>query len=378
MIVKSLSLILLAGILALTAQANQPVVEKILFVGNSITKHGPADQLGWTGNWGMAASSEEKDYVHLFATRIAQSQGGKMPELMIGGGGGGRLDQKMTVLENFTKFGADLAVVQLGENDKEKTGSAFQQPYEKIIQAIKEGNPKARILCLGVWTSPDGNAVKDAMIREACQKFGATFVDMTAENADPVNQAGSEKRFTHAGVNWHPGDKGMLAYANALWLGWTNPELASKVAHRAGRPEEVLITENWDGQSDIKWSPSLDSEDGKLRITSDGSASAGVETRLPTERCVGRVVTIETEVSAEHISEKPAPHNGIKVMLVLENAEGETNYPQTTLPVGTFDKKPVKFIFHIPDNIVSVKLRLGLERVSGTAWFHPLRISAAQ
>ena len=38
---------------------------RILFVGNSITLHGPRPEIGWTNNWGMAASAAEKDYVHL-------------------------------------------------------------------------------------------------------------------------------------------------------------------------------------------------------------------------------------------------------------------------------------------------------------------------
>ena len=35
---------------------------RVLFVGNSITLHGPRPQIGWTNNWGMAASARDKDY----------------------------------------------------------------------------------------------------------------------------------------------------------------------------------------------------------------------------------------------------------------------------------------------------------------------------
>ena len=43
---------------------------RILFLGNSITRHGPRPSIGWTNDCGMAASSAEKDYVHVLAGKI--------------------------------------------------------------------------------------------------------------------------------------------------------------------------------------------------------------------------------------------------------------------------------------------------------------------
>lgn len=233
----------------LVSSAANPPVERVLVVGDSITKHAPARGLGWEGDWGMAASSEEKDYVHLFLSRLAADQDGAEPELFIAGGGGGALADKLTELDRFRSYGADLAIVQMGENDKEVNEEGFQRPYEEILQAIKEGNPKVRILCTGVWAPPNGSPAKDEMIQKACKKFGAVFVDLGEANADASNLVRSEKRFSHDGVNWHPGDQGMEAYAKALWTGWTNPGAASRKISSSPVTTAVVLEEKWDGHS---------------------------------------------------------------------------------------------------------------------------------
>ena len=44
--------------------------KKILFIGNSITKHRPKPEIGWENDCGMAASSLENDYVHQLMSKI--------------------------------------------------------------------------------------------------------------------------------------------------------------------------------------------------------------------------------------------------------------------------------------------------------------------
>ena len=56
-------------------EVESSAIRRILFLGNSITLHGPKADIGWTGNWGMAASAEDKDYVHLVSGALARHTG---------------------------------------------------------------------------------------------------------------------------------------------------------------------------------------------------------------------------------------------------------------------------------------------------------------
>lgn len=48
---------------------------RVLFVGNSITRHGVKEEIGWMRDCGMAASCLEKDYVHLVVKGLEKNTG---------------------------------------------------------------------------------------------------------------------------------------------------------------------------------------------------------------------------------------------------------------------------------------------------------------
>jgi hypothetical protein len=194
--------------------------KRLLFVGNSITLHGPAEQIGWAGNWGMAASAEEKDYVHLVVDSVAKRLGTK-PEFRVVNlaefernyanfDAAGRLKEELA-------FQADTVIVALGENvpalKTDETKAKFTESAVRLLTRLKREGQSALYVRSCFW--PD--AAKDAALKEACATNGGIFVDIAALGKDEKNYARSERKIAHAGVAAHPGDKGMRAIADAIF-----------------------------------------------------------------------------------------------------------------------------------------------------------------
>ena len=73
---------LLLTLIFICATVHASAQTKVLFLGNSITKHGPKADIDWSGNWGMAASVEANDYVHL-VTKALTEKAGTAPQVML-------------------------------------------------------------------------------------------------------------------------------------------------------------------------------------------------------------------------------------------------------------------------------------------------------
>ncbi|HVV70351.1 MAG TPA: cellulase family glycosylhydrolase, partial [Verrucomicrobiae bacterium] len=94
---------------------------------------------------------------------------------------------------------------------------------------------------------------------------------------------------------------------------------------------------------------------------------------LPVEKLRGQQLWFGAEVKTEAVSPKPNPWNGVKVMLVIETPGGKS-YPQAEIPVGTSAWQRFSAKSDVPANATNLSLVLGLEQVTGQAWFDNARI----
>ena len=145
--------------------------KKVLFLGNSITKHGPKADIDWTGNWGMAASAEAKDYVHVFTKSLSDKQGGS-PEILVKNiADFERAHQGYNFavkLKEAIDFQAELIVLAIGENvpalktPEEK--AKLQEAVTKLLTTLKGDRKPVILVRSGFWA----NAAKDEALQGAC------------------------------------------------------------------------------------------------------------------------------------------------------------------------------------------------------------------
>ena len=140
-----LRLLLLSLAAFLPVLLHSAPVRHILFIGDSITHHAPAPHLGWSGDWGMAASSRDSDYVHRLVARFAAEQGVRPVFVTNAIGGGaipGKLADRVRLAAQVAE--AELVIIQMGENDNTVTPEGFGAPYEQLVRLLA-GMPEKMI-----------------------------------------------------------------------------------------------------------------------------------------------------------------------------------------------------------------------------------------
>jgi hypothetical protein len=191
------------------AQQNYPS-KKILILGNSVTYSAPNAALGWSGNWGMAATSADKDYVHLFTAELKRINNGTVVKIK----NIARFEADFDTynlddnLKDEAAFAPDLLIIRIGENVL-RTGEEelFNKKYQELINYFKAKNPSLKILAAGsVWPWRD-------FASNVMKKY-SEFITLDYLYHDTSNYAFG--LYADAGVATHPSDKGMLNISNFL------------------------------------------------------------------------------------------------------------------------------------------------------------------
>lgn len=181
---------------------------KIAFVGNSITRHGPAPQLGWQGDWGMAASCKEKDYVHQVLAGLSRGAACICNASQWERGYADGVD--LDFFAPVRAFQPDILVMRVVENCPvaDFKPQVFEEAYEALIGYLKAAHTKV-ILTTSFWKHPG-----DETIRAVAQKFGYPCISLGELGEQEAMKAVG--KFDHSGVAAHPGDGGMAYIAQAI------------------------------------------------------------------------------------------------------------------------------------------------------------------
>ena len=193
----------------------------LLCVGHSLTKHAPSLKIGWPNDWGMAASAEEKDYVHILWNKLKKVYG-DMPLCIAKGAYFEReFPNADKIIPRYYKAARDFKprfiVISIVDNVKPQMAKEhdFIKEYEKLVDYVNPDGKAKMIITTGWYPLKSLN--RD--LKEFAKRRNITIVDLA-----PIYETEGSKAtglWEHKGVASHPGDKGMKMLADAYFQALT-------------------------------------------------------------------------------------------------------------------------------------------------------------
>lgn len=187
---------------------------RVLFVGNSITLHGVAPQIGWHWRWGMAATAKEKDYVHLCMDHILKAH----PDAAFGICQVSKWERAYKTgsdtfpdFENAREFDPDVIIVKLSANcpHEDFDGDLFYTRFDQLLRYLSKSGKAKTLVCTGFYKHP----AEPAILRYAADTCQPLVMLSDLGDMDEMKALG---RFDHKGVAMHPGDLGMKTIAERI------------------------------------------------------------------------------------------------------------------------------------------------------------------
>lgn len=189
---------------------------RILITGNSILRHGPNNSLGWNGNYGMAASSENNDFVHLLISKVREIHPNAV-FCLVQAAQWERGYNDEGIFDNYSvapDFRPDVVIYRLGENvtDDYLANNDLLPAINSYLRFLTSKSEDVKyVFTTNFWK----DEAVDTATRAAAQLKGVEAIEIGHLGDDDVYKA--KGLFSHSGVANHPGDEGMKAIADAIW-----------------------------------------------------------------------------------------------------------------------------------------------------------------
>ena len=185
---------------------------RVLFVGNSITKHSPKPEINWFNDCGMAASSADKDYVHILMNKIqGVDSNSAFAVLQVAEF---EFDfEKYDIKNRYSEardFNADIIIMFFGANVNKQYGveykpeTTFKEKYKELREYLDASGNALVLHSEGFYIRPILNEEKKSV---------------AAEKGDKWIELGdiAQREDTHDSTFNHPNDLGMAEIAERFW-----------------------------------------------------------------------------------------------------------------------------------------------------------------
>ena len=176
----------------------------------------------WWGEWGMAASKRENDFVHKLEKMLQSTNpNSTVKGYQIWDWELHHSTYNISNLDSLFIMQPNMVIIRLGENVADLTN--FDNSLQNLIDYVIWKVPDAQIIITGVfWTS----APKDKIFREVAISNNLTFIELSSLNiaanrsfvgATVYDASGMPHLIDNKSVAYHPNDSGMAAIANAIF-----------------------------------------------------------------------------------------------------------------------------------------------------------------
>ncbi len=180
-------------------------IRTVIILGNSIVMYPPDPNIGWLGNWGLDASVQDNDFVHILIRNLQLKDNRIIVKYKnIADFEANAVSFPLSTVDTFRN--ADLIVMKIGENVNAAADPNYHQfisNYDKLLQYLDPSNKAVKLIVDGFWDHTlVNNDIRNYALSKQYPLISITDLSSVSKNK---------------GLAGHPNDKCMRLIADRIW-----------------------------------------------------------------------------------------------------------------------------------------------------------------